>query len=86
MEFIILKSQVQILTLNLRAVPEGGATLTLFNASAGDQTTLISSGLIKIDSACRCDLFGNHLETLMVNNGTVEITMTPRQTTTFAIK
>jgi hypothetical protein len=75
-----------ILTLNLRAAPEHGATLTLFNASDEPQTATVASGLIHIESAHRCDLFGNQLESLTVNDGVVEITIMPRQTITLAIR
>ena len=74
-----------ILTLNLRATPEGGTTLTLFNASDEIQTSTIASGLIQIESVHRCDLFGNQLETLNVNNGAVEITIAPRQIITLKL-
>ncbi len=74
-----------ILTLNLRAAPEGGALLTLFNASDEKQTAIVASGLIQIESAHHCDLFGNKLETLTVNNGAVEITIMPRQTMTLKL-
>jgi alpha-mannosidase len=74
-----------VLTLNLRAASEGCAQLTLFNASDQTQTTTVSSGLIHIRSADRCDLFGNHLEMLAVDNGAVEVTLAPRQTFTLTI-
>jgi hypothetical protein len=74
-----------ILTINLRATPDGGALLTLFNACDGPQLASISSGLVQIRSANRCDLFGSPLEMLTVNNGVVEITIPQRQTFTLAI-
>ena len=74
-----------ILTLNLRSASEDGATLTLFNASDEPQITTISSGLIRINSAHLCDIYGNTLETLTIHNGAVKITMTPRQTLTLAL-
>jgi hypothetical protein len=75
-----------ILTLSLRATPEHGATLTLFNASDEQQTATVANGLIHIESVHRCDLFGTQLESLTVNHGTVEITIAPRQTMTLAIR
>jgi len=75
-----------ILTLNLRAAPAGGAILTLFNASDDGQTATVASGLIHIESAHRCDLFGNQLEMLNVNNGAVEISIAPRQTMTLELR
>jgi alpha-mannosidase len=77
--------QPPILTLNLRA-HEDGALLTLFNASDETQTATIASGLICIESVHRCDMFGNKFETLTVNNGTVEVTIAPRQTIMLAIR
>jgi hypothetical protein len=74
-----------ILTLNLHAAPEGKTLLTLFNASDETQTAAISSALIHIESAQRCDMFGDHLETLTVNNGAVEVSISPRQTMTLEL-
>jgi len=73
------------LTLNLRAAPEGGAMLTLFNASDVPQVATVSSGIIQIESAQHCDLFGNQLKTLNVNNGSVEVSIAPRQTMTLKL-
>jgi len=72
--------QPPVLVMNLRAAPEESALLTLFNASDILQTATVSSGLIQIGAANRCDLYGNYLETLSVNNGAVEVTIAPRQT------
>jgi len=77
--------QPPILTLNFRAAREGGALLTLFNASDTSQTATISSRLIRIESAQCCDLFGTQLESLTTNNGTVEITIAPRKTMTLKL-
>ncbi|MGE5377576.1 MAG: glycoside hydrolase family 38 C-terminal domain-containing protein [Bacteroidota bacterium] len=77
--------ELPIMILSLRATPAGGALLTLFNASDTTQTASISSGLLEIHSAERCDLFGSHLETLVVNHGTVEINIPQRQIFTLAI-
>jgi alpha-mannosidase len=74
--------QPPILNMGLRATSKGGVLLTLFNASDSPQTGALSSALIEIQSAQRCDLFGNPLETLKVNDGVVEITFLPRQTFT----
>jgi alpha-mannosidase len=75
-----------VLTLNLRAVSEGSTLLTLFNASDQVQSAIVSSGLIHIHSANRCDLFGTPLEMLAVDNGAVEVTIAPRQTSTLTIR
>jgi alpha-mannosidase len=78
--------QPPILALSLRAFDEGGALLTLFNASDESRRTTITSGLVKINAAYRCDLFGNRSETLPVNNGALEISVAPRRTITLEIK
>jgi alpha-mannosidase len=77
--------QQPILALSLRATAEGDALLTLFNASDETQPATVASGLVQIDTAYRCDLFGNRLETLPVNNGTLEISIAPRRTIILAI-
>ncbi len=78
--------QPPILTLSLRTFDEGSALLTLFNASDEMQSATVTSGLVKINTANRCDLFGNPLETLPVNNGALEISIAPRRTLTLAIR
>jgi alpha-mannosidase len=75
-----------ILIQGLRAAPEGGRLLTLFNASDQPQTAAVASGLIQIEAAFRCDLFGSPLETLFVENGSVQIPVAPRQTLTLVIR
>jgi hypothetical protein len=72
--------------LSLRAFDEGSALLTLFNASDEIQSTTVTSGLAKINTAIRCDLFGNPLETVPVNDGALEISIASRQTLTIAIR
>jgi hypothetical protein len=78
--------QPPILTLSLRTFEEGSALLTLFNASDEMQSTTVTSGLVKFNTANRCDLFGNPLETLPVKNGALEISIAPRRTLTLAIR
>jgi hypothetical protein len=78
--------QPPILTLSLRAFDEGSTLLTLFNASDEIQSTTVTSGLAKINTAIRCDLFGNPLETLPVNDGALEISIAPRRTLTLTIR
>jgi alpha-mannosidase len=78
--------QPPILTLSLRAFDEGCALLTLFNASDEIQSTTVTSGLVKINTANRCDLFGNPLEALPVNDGALKISIAPRRTLTLAIR
>jgi hypothetical protein len=77
--------QLPVLTLNLRASKEGCTLLTLFNASDQVQSTTVTSALIRIDTANRCDLFGNHLEMIPVQDGALELSIAPRQTLTIAI-
>jgi hypothetical protein len=72
--------------LNLRAANQGGAFLTLFNASDEPRVAIISSGLVRINKANRCDLLGRPLEILPVQNGALEIKITPRQTITLALE
>jgi len=74
-----------VMTLNLRAATEGGTLLTLFNASDQTQTASIASGILHIESAYQCDLFGNHLQALDVNNGVVEVLIPSRQTVILAL-
>jgi hypothetical protein len=71
-----------VLTLSLRAAPDGSALLTLFNASAEPQTAAISSGLVHICAAQRCDVLGDPVEALAVKDGTVEVPIASRQTMT----
>ena len=63
--------QPPVLTLRLRAAPDGDVMLTLFNASDVPQSTTFADGLLSVAAAHRCDLFGNRLETLSVLDGTV---------------
>jgi hypothetical protein len=79
-------SQPPILTLSLRASNEGGVLLTLFNASDEVQLSNIAGGLVKMNTAYRCDLFGNQLEALPVINGALELSVAPRQSVTLAIR
>ena len=78
--------QPPVLTLSLRAAPDGGALLTLFNASDAPQSTTIANGLLSVAAAHRCDLFGNRLEMLSVLDGTVAVAIAPRQTVTLALR
>jgi hypothetical protein len=78
--------QPPILTVSLRASNEGGAFLTLFNASGETRPATVASGLVKISTAHCCDLFGNPLEALPVNDGLLEISIAPRRTITFYIR
>jgi alpha-mannosidase len=77
--------QPPVLTLSLRAAPDGGALLTLFNANDAPQTAVVASGLVHIHSAQRCDLFGDPLDALPVNEGAIAVTLAPRRTVTLAL-
>jgi alpha-mannosidase len=77
--------QPPILTLSLRAGDDGCILLTLFNASDEIQSATVASGLVKMNTIHRCDLFGNPLEELSVKHGVLEIPVAPRQTITLAI-
>jgi alpha-mannosidase len=74
--------QPPVLTLSLRAAPDEGALLTLFNASDAPQTAIVASGLVHIRAAQRCDLFGDPLESLSVKDGSIEVMIASRQTVT----
>jgi hypothetical protein len=78
--------QPPILTLSLHASNDGGALLTLFNASDETQPATVECGLVKISTAHRCDLFGSHLEALPVNDGLLEISIAPRQMVTLSVR
>jgi hypothetical protein len=56
--------------------------LTLFNASDQPQTAIVSSGLVLIHSAQRCDLFGDPIEALAIRDGSIEAVLAPRRTVT----
>jgi alpha-mannosidase len=78
--------QPPILTLSLRAAGDGNALLTLYNASDEPQAVMVSSGLVHIHKANRCNLFGMPLEALSVKNGALEITIAQRQTITLSLE
>jgi len=69
-----------VLVLSLHRTLNDGSLLALFNASDSLQAARISDGLIKIQSAQLCDLFGNQTEKLKVIDGATEIMIKPRQT------
>jgi hypothetical protein len=77
--------QPPVLVQNLRSTKEG-ALLTLFNASDQPQTASVAAGLASFIRANRCDLFGTALEALPVNDGSVSVTIAPRQTMLIEIK
>jgi len=58
--------QPPVLTLSLRAAPDGGALLTLFNASDVPQTAVVASRLVRIRAAQRCEMFGEPFDALPI--------------------
>jgi hypothetical protein len=77
--------QPPVLALSLRAAPDGGALLTLFNASDEPQTAVVASGLVHINSEQRCDVSGEPFDTLPAKDGAIEIMLAPRRTVTLAL-
>ena len=69
-----------VLVLSLKGTVNNGSVLVLYNASENIHMARISGGLINIQSAQFCDLFGNPMKKLLVCDGAAEITMKPRQT------
>ncbi len=72
--------QSPILTLHMLPYQNGGVLIRLLNASDNKQLTTIGSSLLKIVGAKACDLFGQPVETLSVNNGTVTVDIEARRT------
>jgi hypothetical protein len=72
--------------LSLRPAPEGGVQIVLFNASEEAKRAAISPGLISFKAASLCDLFGNRINSLPVNDGVLEIVIAPRRTTTLRLE
>lgn len=74
--------QPPVLTLHLKPTDEGGMLVRLLNASDAPQIARIGSGLVAIAAAQRCDLFGQPVEDLRVEGGSVEVELASRQVTT----
>ncbi len=53
----------------------------LLNASDESQNTMIGSGLLKISAAQQCDLFGNSGDAIPVKDGSLSLSLSPRQLT-----
>jgi hypothetical protein len=74
-----------ILVLNFRKVEEGGILITLYNASDEHRNAEVKSGIISLDQANRCDLFGKVLETLPVVAGVVKVEIPARRIFTLQV-
>jgi hypothetical protein len=69
--------ELPILVLNLRT--ESDITLlTLYNASDEPRTATIQGGLLPIVRAASCGLFGEAQESLLMQNNSVHVEITPR--------
>jgi hypothetical protein len=69
-----------ILTLHLRAGDEPGTLIVkLWNASDGPAEAVVGSGLLRVQTAQACDLFGQPLEELSVTDGAVRWELPGRQ-------
>lgn len=72
--------QPPVVATHVRPATDGrGALVRLSNASDAPQTAVIGSGLVQIAQAERCDLLENSLGALPVENGTVTLTLQPRE-------
>jgi alpha-mannosidase len=74
-----------ILVLNFRKAEEGGILITLYNASDEHRNAEVKSGIISLDQANRCDLFGKVLETLPVVAGVVKVEIPARRIFTLQV-
>ena len=75
-----------ILVLNFRKAEEGGILITLYNASDEHRNAEVKSGIISLDQANRCDLFGKVLETLPVVAGVVKVEIPARRIFTLQVE
>lgn len=78
--------QPPIQTLSMRRSADHGILVTLMNSSDYSLTTVLASGLLKIRSASICDLFGNRIENLRVDNGKLEVSITARRIITLFLE
>ncbi|MBA3872036.1 MAG: hypothetical protein H0X30_23060 [Anaerolineae bacterium] len=72
--------QSPVLTLHVLPDEEGAVVIRLLNASDSKQEAVIGSGLLKIERAEACNLFGQPLKPLSLNNGSVTVEIEPRRT------
>jgi hypothetical protein len=76
--------QPPVLTLHLKPNAEG-VLLRLLNASDAVQRATVGSGLLKIATADRCDLFEQPAAGLAVDAGAVTLELAPRQVVTIQL-
>ncbi|WP_161881305.1 hypothetical protein [Deinococcus alpinitundrae] len=65
---------------------DGGALLSLLNASEDIQTVRVASALLKIGRAWHCDLFGIKEKALAVPDGGVTLELLPRRSVTLHLE
>jgi hypothetical protein len=69
-----------VVVMHVKPAYDGnGAIVRLLNASDEAQNATIGSGLVQIGQAQRCDLLENVLGPLPVENGSVQVTLQPRE-------
>jgi alpha-mannosidase len=69
-----------VVVMHVKPAYDGnGAIVRLLNASDEAQNATIGSGLVQIGQAQRCDLLENVLGPLPVENGSVHVTLQPRE-------
>lgn len=78
--------QPPITTLSLRRSIAGEVLVTLLNSSDNSLTAAIASGLLTVRSAWKCDLFGNRLEKIQVNNGILNFSLAARRIITLLLE
>ncbi len=84
---LLVLPDLPVITTHVKPAYEAGATLVrLLNASDAVQEATISSGLVRIGSADRCDLLENVLGPLLVENGAVQLTLQPREMASVLIR
>lgn len=62
-----------------------GLLLRLINASDLTQTATVGSGVLKVMTAARCDLFGNDMARVPVKRGAVSVELAPREQLTLRL-
>lgn len=78
--------QPPILVLSLLKSAENTVLVRVLNASDTLQTGLIGSGILRIQTAEQCDLFGTVEQSLSVMEGSVQITLQPRQISVYRLR
>lgn len=78
--------QPPILTLSLRRSSAAGVLVTLLNSSDNSLSAAVASGLLTFKSAWKCDLFGNRLEKIHVNDGILNFSLAARRIITLLLE